>query len=306
MVRLSIAASLLVLVLAAPVRADAPHTSTSTTATPPPPPPPPVPPAPWRDPYHQGSVAYDAGRLDEALADFTRARDLGGPPTLLYDIALTLDRLGRTREAIDTYQSYLDAVPDASNRDVVEARLAALTPSTSTSGLASHVAPPPAPILSLVTPDTHPDAVATSTTASADGAYLATHPVATADHWEEQGPEWTASWVMLALTAASVAAAVIVWNDGVGRFQALQDLCASPMGCTQTDIDSSPAHVNQDATNALIGVSAGLGAITLLTFIVEGVVTSQRMRFVRGGALREDPGPRLSVGPLGFSISGTF
>lgn len=285
----------------APVRADAPRTTTTTA----PPPPTPPPPAPWREPYHQGTTAYDAGRLDEALADFQRAIDLGGPPTLIYDLALTLDRLGRTAEAIAAYDRYLAAAPDASNRDVVEARLAQLRPPAGT--LATHVAPPPSPIFTLVTPDT-PDAPATSpvsTTTSADGAYLATSARPTGDHWEQQGPEWTASWVMLALTAATSVATGLVWYDGLGHFQALQDLCASSAGCTGTDIAESSAHASQDATNALLGVSIGLGALTILTFVVEGVVTSGRMHFVRGGASRSE-GVHLGLGPLGLSLSGTF
>ncbi len=241
-------------------------------------------------------MAYDAGRLDEALSDFTQSFDRGGPPTVLYDIALTLDRMGRTADAIAAYHRYLDAAPDASNRDIVEARLVELTPSASTS---ARVASPSAPILSLVTPDA-------PRTTSADGAYLATHARPTGDHWEPQGPEWVASWVMLALTAATTVATVLVWNDGVGHFRQLRDLCASPVGCTATDISDSSAHTSQDVTNALLGVSIGLGAVTVLTFILEGVVSGNRMHFVRGGAPRQTPGPQLSIGLTGLSISGTF
>jgi tetratricopeptide (TPR) repeat protein len=289
--------SLVMVALVAVARADAPHVAPHppTTTAPPPATTTAPPPAPWRDLYHQGSLAYDAGRLDEALRDFQQARDLGGPPTLLYDIALTLDRLGRAAEAVTAYRQYLDASPDASNRDVVEARLAELTapapPTTTTTG----------PILTTVAPPR-----TTTTTVTSDSAYTATRPVVTTDHWEPQGPEWAASWVMLALTAATSVAAVVVWQDGIGRFHALQDLCDSPAGCTATDIDESPAHVNQDAANALLGVSIGLGAITVLTFIIEGVVTGNRMRFVRGDFARQDHSPHLSVGPMGFSLSGTF
>jgi tetratricopeptide (TPR) repeat protein len=293
MLRTLIVASLLTLLVVGSARADAPRvTPPPPTTTTPPTPPPSPPPAPWRDLYHQGSLAYDAGRLDEALSDFTRAFDLGGPPSLLYDMALTTDRLGRTADAIAAYQRYLDAAPDASNRDVVEARLTELSASASSS-----------PILAPIPTDTHP---ATTTTTTGSDVYLARQALPTRDHWEQQGPEWVASWVMLALTSATVAATVIVWNDGLGHFQQLQDLCASPMGCTATDIHDSSAHASQDATNALLGISVGLGAITVLTFIVEGVVTGNRMRFVRGDAAHERRGPRLSIGPFGLSVSGTF
>ncbi|MFO0683969.1 MAG: tetratricopeptide repeat protein [Sandaracinus sp.] len=303
--RLALGALSLVLGLAVSLpptaRADAPHTTPHTTPPPPTPPPPtPPPPEPWRDPYHRGTAAYDAGRLDEALADFQSASALGGPSSLLYDIALTLDRLGRTAEAVRSYHQYLDAAPDAPNRDVVEARLEQLEQPPS--AIASHVAPPPGPILSLVTPD-EPDAP--PATSSTSAAYVATRRAPVGDHLESQGPEWVASWVMLGLTAATSVAAILVWQDGLSQFTALQDLCASPMGCTAQDIASSSAHAEQDATNALLGVSIGLGALTILTFVVEGVVTGNRTRLVRGDAAREG-GLHFALGLGGVSIAGSF
>lgn len=269
-----------------------------------------LPPTPeWRTLYDAGSAAFDAGRLTEALDDFTRAHDRGGPAALLYDIALTLDRLNRTADAIAAYHRYIDAVPEASNRDVVEARLEQLDPPAGT-----RVAPTTGPILSLVAPDPIP------TTATTPPVYTTHDSGGTVgDHWEQQGPEWTASWVMLGLTALTTGAALIVWYDGEARFNALWDLCASPMGCSATEIAESPAHVNEEATNALMGVSIGLGALTILTFIVEGVVTGNRMRMVRadadgsrrGRADRRVHGagpsePRFSFGLGGVSLSGSF
>jgi tetratricopeptide (TPR) repeat protein len=274
------------LVLSAPIaRADAPHIAPEQR----------LPPTPeWRTLYDAGSAAFDAGRLTEALDDFTRAHDRGGPAALLYDIALTLDRLNRTTDAIAAYRRYIDAVPEASNRDIVEARLEQLEPPV---GTATHVAPPSGPIMSLVAPD--PVVVAETT----PPVYSARETAPVGDHWEAQGPEWTASWVMLGLTALTTGAAIIVWYDGQARFDALWDLCASPAGCTRTDIAESPAHVNEDATNALMGVSIGLGALTILTFVIEGVVTGNRLRMVRASRSRE---PQLSLGPGGLSLSGTF
>lgn len=293
----SLSLVLVVLALApASALADAPRIGGGgTTATPPPPPPP-----GWQAIYQAGSAAYDAGRLDEALADFRAAFDRGGPSSLLYDIALTLDRLQRTEEAVAAYHRYLDAEPEASNRDVVEARLTELE--RPRSSLASRVGPPPAPILSLMTPDTATGAATTAPAPSSASPYVASGG-ARGDHIEQRGPEWVASWVMLGLTALSVGATLIVWYDGLGRFNALYDQCASAIGCTTAQINASAAHDEQDATNALIGVSAGLGALTIATFILEGVVTGNRTRVVRADA---GAGPRLAVSPFGISLSGSF
>jgi tetratricopeptide (TPR) repeat protein len=268
------------------VHADAPHVAPEQR----------LPPTPeWRTLYDAGSAAFDAGRLDEALSDFTRAHERGGPAALLYDIALTLDRLNRTADAIAAYHRYIDAVPEASNRELVEARLGQLEPPA---GTATHVTPSTGPILSLVAPD--PVVTTTETTPT---VYTSHDTAPVGDHWEQQGPEWTASWVMLGLTALTTAAAIIVWYDGQARFDELWNLCASDRGCSATEIAESPAHVNEDATNALMGVSIGLGALTILTFVVEGVVTGNRLRMVRAD---RSEGPRLSIGLGSFSLSGTF
>ena len=271
--------------LVAPVaRADAPHVAPEQR----------LPTTPeWRTLYDAGSAAFDLGRLEEALDDFTRAHERGGPAALLYDIALTLDRLNRTSDAVLAYRRYVAAVPEATNRDLVEARLAQLDPAP---GAATHITPATGPILSLVAPDP----VVTTTTTSVYTTHT-TAPVG--DHWEEQGPEWSASWVMLSLTALTAAAAIIVWYDGQARFDALRAQCESATGCSATEIARSPAHVNEDATNALLGVSIGLGALTILTFIVEGVVSAGRLRMVHAD---RSSGPRFSLGLGSISVSGSF
>jgi len=171
----------------------------------------------------------------------------------------------------------------------------------------STVETPPPPVEPLIVPVAPPTVVMTEPpvpppTVTTTDVYVR-QPPPREGHWEQQGPEWAASWVMLALTAATSVAAVIVWNDGLGHFRQLQDLCASSLGCTSTDIASSSAHTSQDATNALLGVSIGLGAITLLTFIIEGVVSGNRTRYVLD-ASRE--GVRFGFSPFGVSLSGTF
>lgn len=159
-------------------------------------------------------------------------------------------------------------------------------------------APPEEPIITLVPPPP------ITTPPPAPPVVYVTQPQGSPDHWESQGPEWTVSWVFLALTAATSVATGLVWMDGQSHFRQLQDLCASPAGCTRNDIAGSSAHTSEDWTNALLGVSIGLGAVTILTFIIEGVVTGNRMRYVRGDASRE--GLRFGVSPFGISLSGSF
>lgn len=76
--------------------------------------------------FAAGRTAYDAGRYEDALTHFERAHELSGRPELLFNVANAADRLRDTVRALAAYRAYLDAVPDATNRAMVERRIEAL------------------------------------------------------------------------------------------------------------------------------------------------------------------------------------
>lgn len=76
--------------------------------------------------FEAGRVAFGDGRFEDALSYFQRSHELSGRPELLYNIATTADRLRREREAVEAFEGYLAAVPDAPNRREVEGRLRVL------------------------------------------------------------------------------------------------------------------------------------------------------------------------------------
>ncbi len=73
--------------------------------------------------YQAGRVAFDDGRFEDALGYFGRAHELSGRPQLLYNIGSAADRLRRNAVALEHFEAYLEAVPDAENRRSVEARI---------------------------------------------------------------------------------------------------------------------------------------------------------------------------------------
>ena len=76
--------------------------------------------------YQAGRVAFDDGRFEDALGYFERAHELSGRPQLLYNIASAADRLRQNAVALEHFEAYLEALPDADNRRSVEARIALL------------------------------------------------------------------------------------------------------------------------------------------------------------------------------------
>ena len=73
--------------------------------------------------FESGREAFDAGRLEVALEKFRRAYELSARPALLYNIAMSHDRLRDDRAAIEWFERYLAESPDAPNRESVERRL---------------------------------------------------------------------------------------------------------------------------------------------------------------------------------------
>jgi tetratricopeptide (TPR) repeat protein len=73
--------------------------------------------------YQAGRVAFDDGRFDDALEYFERSHELSGRPQLLYNIGSAADRLRRNAMALEHFEAYLEALPDAENRRSVEARI---------------------------------------------------------------------------------------------------------------------------------------------------------------------------------------
>lgn len=245
----------------------------------------------WRSLYDAGISSFSGGRYEEALGHFRRAHELGGPLSLLYNIALTLDRLNRTAEAIDAYQRYLDLAVDGMHRQTVQTRLTELrsgtgsttsTTSTTSTGTSGGYAMP-----IIATPE--PTLIPTT--------YDEPEPPPPAP----VGPTWIASWVLLGLTAIGAGVTLGIWLDGQSQFDAFRDRCAAIGGCHQDEIDMHSAHQSETIATALLVVTSLFGAGTIASFVIEGITSTERD--VRRA---ERPRLMLGVGPGSLSLEGTF
>ncbi len=70
-----------------------------------------------------GRAAFERGEFEPALDHFRRAYELSERPGLLFNIGNTYDRMRQDEQALDYLSRYLEAVPDAENRDFVASRL---------------------------------------------------------------------------------------------------------------------------------------------------------------------------------------
>lgn len=77
--------------------------------------------------FEAGRTAFRAGRFDAALKHFEGAYELSERPELLYNIGSAADRLRMDARALEAFEQYLEAVPDAPNREEVQSRIRVLT-----------------------------------------------------------------------------------------------------------------------------------------------------------------------------------
>ena len=115
--------------------------------------------------FKAGTAAYEAGRYEEALADYAAAYEALPLAQLLFDIAQCDRLLARWKEAELHYRQYLAAKPDAANRAEVEGHLAevraaqakAQPPVTTLEARQVDLSPPapPAPVAAVEAPARH-------------------------------------------------------------------------------------------------------------------------------------------------------
>ncbi len=92
-----------------------------------------------------GKDAYNAGKYAQAIREFKAAEAIRPSPILSYNIGLSNEKLGKRRLALQYYQSYLSALPDAANRAEVQERVAKLQAQPAQTTTAADTPPPTYP-----------------------------------------------------------------------------------------------------------------------------------------------------------------
>jgi tetratricopeptide (TPR) repeat protein len=74
--------------------------------------------------FERGLAMYRRRRYEAAMAAFTAAYNFARLPEVIYNIAVTSERLGRTQDAIDYYREYARSLPrDGAERAIIERRV---------------------------------------------------------------------------------------------------------------------------------------------------------------------------------------
>ncbi len=191
---------------------------------------------------------YDAGDYEAALTSFKRAYDIFPEPKILFNVAQAHRKLEQWAPALDQYRAYLDALPNAPNRDAVleiiaelEATLAAENQRTS---------PPPEPV-----PPVEPAPPPPSVPRDLSGPPRGTR-------WHRDKIAWTLAGTGVAATAAGIAFFVHAGNQK-------SDFATTP----EAGRRDLKADIRRNQTIGAIGVAVG-GAL-LTSAIIKFVLTER-------------------------------
>jgi len=197
--------------------------------------------------FEAGRAAFADGRFEDARDYFRRAHALSGRDALLYNIGSTEDRLRNDAAALEAFEAYLAAAPDAENASEVRGRIEVLRRTLAE-------APDATPPSSSPTPGR-----ATS------------------------GPSVVWTFVVGGLALATGGAAIGTWIAANDQYAALERGCFAVAGsCSDAEIAARGVEGLVTATNVLlvssIVLAAGTGVALALELTSPGEATSAHAR----------------------------
>lgn len=230
--------------------------------------------------FQTAREAFSQGDYETALSRFEQAYSLSPRPVLLYNIAVTLDRLRRDEEAVAKFREYLERVPDAPDRAEVEARLAVLE-----RAIAEREAREAAEGGGEGEGDGHTEIITID-------------PDPDEGEPEDEGSSGLHPAIALSVAGAAVAVGgLIVWSglDAQSKNDDFESYATTPGAeLARAEQMFDDVESAETRTNALIGVAAGLAAGAAVLMI-----------FTDWGGEDDPTAPTVSVGPDGAFVGAT-
>ena len=97
--------------------------------------------------FKHSDEAYKRGDFRGAVNDLEKAYSLEPVPVLLYNLGRAYEGLGETKKAIDAYERYLKAQPEAEDRGAIQQRLVTLHREAAREEERANNPPPPPPVV---------------------------------------------------------------------------------------------------------------------------------------------------------------
>jgi tetratricopeptide (TPR) repeat protein len=225
--------------------------------------------------YQAGLVAYRDGRFDAAERYFRQAYEASGRPELLYNIGVSAEQARHDDAALEAYEAFLEALPDAPQRARVETRIVTLREMGAGQADGSEAEEEEA----------RPE-VETAVAREVDEARPA--DASAGDGGEGAGP---LPWVIVGVSGAIAVTGAILLGVGLGDISTVEG-ATNP--ARWADFEGAYDRAPTLTGIGITGLAVGLAGVAL------GVV----LAVTAGG--EAEGGVSLRVGPTALRLEGTF
>ena len=234
--------------------------------------------------YQAGAIAFDQGRFQNALDSFQRAYALSKRPQLLFNIGVVSDRLRLDEQALQSFEQYLQLVPDGAEAANVRARIEVLrkTISERTQPAAAGAAPQAAQAAEPA------PAAGQTPQAQTEPAPAASPIVAATDEPAESSSSSLVGWMLVGGGAAVAIGGGVLLVIGQSHRGKIED---AEEGTEWADVEK------YDDANTFTGVGVALLGVGVAGAVIGIVLLSN-------GEAGEQPQATLRVGPGGLELRG--
>ena len=272
-----------------------------------------------REHYKRATVFFDVGRYDDAILAYERAYLLTKDPAMLYNVAQCHRLAERWEEAARMYANYLRRRPNASNRQSVEKKIAAMKEAAEAETSAKSAEPipvvPAKPDDRLTgNVDARPRSPTQTTPATTSGPLGTTAPAL----GREPPPQATAAPVTVPRMAPRTAP-----RSATGDGMAYRETSSSAVSGRPDIAKTAPATMHGDGARPgwLLWTVAGAGVAAVASAAYFGAVGANRAKTLEDAAGNNEPfdpdiesqGKNANLGAyisgvagLGFMAWGTY
>jgi tetratricopeptide (TPR) repeat protein len=234
--------------------------------------------------YQAGAIAFDQGRFQNALDSFQRAYALSKRPQLLFNIGVVSDRLRLDEQALQSFEQYLQLVPDGAEAANVRARIEVLRKTIS-----ERKQPAAAPVAPEGTQAAQPaPAPPAQTAAEPAPAAPPSASVAASDESTESSGSSLLGWTLVGGGAAVAIGGGVLLVIGQSHRGKIED---AEEGTEWADVSK------YDDANTFTGLGAALLGVGVAGAVIGIVLLSS-------GETSEQSQATLRVGPGGLELRG--
>lgn len=232
--------------------------------------------------FRLGRAYHDSGRFEDAAREFETAYELSQRPQLLYNVFVAYRDAGRLGPAIGALERYLELVPDAQDRESLEARLASMRRLHGQQGGSDQQQESPAPTEpSSEPPPAEPSDERPIESSSSDATAEVvevdeTEPAARSQR-EDGGGGSLVPWIVMGGGGALLVGSVITGVMALSAESDLEQMCpmdACPAGFEDTRDRGQTLATVSDVL--LVGGVLAAGAGAALLFLLDDSSSSER------------------------------